>query len=106
MAGALVGALGLVRDRGALHVKLAADDGFYAQLDGGEIEIHRAVHVAVVGNGHGGVLLLRQFQHEFRRPAFIVPEAQQPVEKGKFAVIVQMYKLCFSHKAPYIAIVT
>ncbi len=74
-----------VETRALRHVDLAADDRFYAPFLRGLVEIHGAVHHAVVGDGHRGHAAFRREVHEPR-------DAARAVQQAVFAVHMEMNK--------------
>ena len=66
-------------------IDLAADDGLDPGGLGGLVEVHRAVHDPVVGDGHGG---LAQVLH----PLHQVGDAAGPVQEAVFRVYVEVDK--------------
>ena len=81
--GLVVQVLGLVEPGPGGHIDLTADDGLDALGLGRLVEVHRAVHDPVVGEGHGG---LAQVLH----PLHQVGDAAGPVQQAVFGVDVQM----------------
>jgi hypothetical protein len=73
----------LLEARAVGHVDLAAQDGFEPILLGREVEVERAVHVAVVGDGAGGHAVVDGAGAE-------VADADRPVEERILGVAVQM----------------
>ena len=65
----------LVKPGAGRHVQLAADDGLDPRLFGGLVEIHAAVHDAVVGDGHRGLAQLLDPLHQRTQAAGAIQQA-------------------------------
>jgi len=91
MAGRLSRALrGLVEPALRGHVELAADDGLDPRLVGLLVEVDGTVHVAVVGDGHGG-------HPEFLGLFEEVAEADGAVQEAVLGVEVEMDEIDVLH---------
>ena len=75
MPGLIVQLVDLVKAAAGSHVQLAADDGLDPGLFGGLVEIHAAVHDAVVCNGNGGLSQLLHPLHQRAQTAGAVQQA-------------------------------
>ncbi len=75
MPGLIVQLVDLIKAAAGGNVQLTADDGLDPGLFGGLVEIHAAVHHAVVGDGNGGLSQLLHPLHQRAQTAGAVQQA-------------------------------
>ena len=93
-----VDAVDLIKAGAGSNIHLTADDGFDACRNCGIVELHAAIHNAVVGDGHGGLAQLLDAVEKFVDPA-------RAVQQAVFGMQMQMGKLSFCllrHVVPFL----
>ena len=74
------------------YIAFAAYDGLESGFIGHEVEVHGAVHIAVVGYGEGVAGAGGQGLEEFGGAAVAVADAQHAVKQRVLGVVMQMYE--------------
>ena len=84
--GVLVDAMNLIQVAAGRHIHLTPDDGLNALLFAGAVKLHRPVHAAVIGDGHGRLAqLFTALGQTF--------DAAVSIQEAVFGVQVKVYKI-------------